>query len=97
MYDIIYIGGGLNYAGAIVAAKHGLKVALVETSLDQLGGVCLHQGCIPSKMFLHYANTMRQSKENIFEGDIRLDMQVLTKKKDKLIASAMKAVTAQCK
>ncbi len=96
MYDIIYIGGGLNYAGAVVAAKHGLKVALVETSLDQLGGVCLHKGCIPSKMFLHYANTMRQSKENVFEGGIMLDMQVLTEKKDKLIASATKAVTAQC-
>jgi dihydrolipoyl dehydrogenase len=97
MYDIIYIGGGLNYAGAVVAAKQGLKVALIETSLDQLGGICLHKGCIPSKMFLHYANTMRQSKESVFTGDIMLDMQVLTAKKSKLIASATKAVTAQCK
>ncbi|MFC2073374.1 dihydrolipoyl dehydrogenase family protein [Campylobacterota bacterium] len=96
MYDIIYIGGGLNYAGAVVAAKHGLKVALVETSLDQLGGVCLHKGCIPSKMFLHYANTIRQSKESVFNGDIKLDMPTLTAKKAKLIASATKAVTAQC-
>jgi len=96
MYDIIYIGGGLNYAGAIVAAKKGLKVALVETSLDQLGGVCLHKGCIPSKMFLHHANTIRQSKEGVFTGDIMLDMQVLTAKKNKLIKSATKAVTAQC-
>jgi len=96
MYDIIYIGGGLNYAGAIVAAKHGLKVALIETSLDQLGGVCLHKGCIPSKMFLHHANTIRQSKESVFAGDIMLDMQLLTAKKNKLIKSATKAVTAQC-
>ncbi len=96
MYDIIYIGGGLNYAGAIVAAKHGLKVALVETSLDQLGGVCLHKGCIPSKMFLYHANTIRQSKESVFTGEIMLDMQVLTAKKNKLIKSASKAVRAQC-
>lgn len=96
MYDIIYIGGGLNYAGAIVAAKHGLKVALVETSLGQLGGSCLHKGCIPSKMFLHYANTVRQSKESIFAGEIALDMQALTAKKAKLIAAASKAVRAQC-
>lgn len=96
MYDIIYIGGGLNYAGAIVAAKQGLKVALIETSLGQLGGVCLHRGCIPSKMFLHYANTIRQSKESVFVGDITLDMQVLTAKKAKLLASATKAVTIQC-
>ena len=97
MYDIIYIGGGLNYAGAVVAAKQGLKVALIETSLDQLGGVCLHKGCIPSKMFLHYANTMRQSKESVFQGELTLDMQLLTAKKNKLITSATKAVTAQCK
>jgi dihydrolipoamide dehydrogenase len=96
MYDIIYIGGGLNYAGAIVAAKHGLKVALVETSLDQLGGSCLHKGCIPSKMFLHHANTLRQSKESVFTGELTLDMQVLTARKNKLISSATKAVMAQC-
>jgi dihydrolipoamide dehydrogenase len=96
MFDIIYIGGGLNYAGAIVAAKHGLKVALVETSLDKLGGACLHKGCIPSKMFLYYANTLRQSKESVFTGDIMLDMKILTAKKNKLIRSATKAVTAQC-
>jgi dihydrolipoamide dehydrogenase len=96
MYDIIYIGGGLNYAGAIVAAKKGLKVALVETSMNQLGGVCLHKGCIPSKMFLHHANTVRQSKESVFTGELMLDMQVLTAKKNKLISSATKAVRAQC-
>ena len=96
MYDIIYIGGGLNYAGAIVAAKHGLKVALVETSLGQLGGSCLHKGCIPSKMFLHHANTIRQSKGSMFKGEITLDMPTLAAKKDKLIAAASKAVRAQC-
>ncbi len=96
MYDIVYIGGGLNYAGAIVAAKQGLKVALVETSLDQLGGVCLHKGCIPSKMFLHHANTIRQSKESVFSGELTLDMKILTAKKDKLIRSATQAVRAQC-
>jgi dihydrolipoamide dehydrogenase len=96
MYDIIYIGGGLNYAGAIVAEKHGLKVALVETSLEQLGGVCLHKGCIPSKMFLHYANTIRQSKERIFTGEIVLDMPTLTAEKDKFIETAAKSIKAQC-
>lgn len=96
MYDIIYIGGGLNYAGAIVAAKHGLKVALVETSLDHLGGACLHEGCTPSKMFLHYANTILQSKESVFMGDIKLDMPTLTAKKVKLIASTTKAIRVQC-
>lgn len=97
MYDIIYIGGGLNYAGAVIAAKQGLKVALIETSLDQLGGACVHKGCIPSKMFLHYANTLRQSKEGIFNGNIMLDMQRLSEKKRKTIANITKSITAQCK
>jgi dihydrolipoamide dehydrogenase len=97
MYDIIYIGGGLNYAGAIMAAKKGLKVALVEKDLKQLGGVCLHKGCIPSKMFLHYAKIAHQSQNNIFEGSLKLNMKTLVGKKDKLISSAAKAVTAQCK
>lgn len=96
MYDIIYIGGGLNYAGAIVAAKEGLKVALVETSLEQLGGACLHKGCIPSKMFLHHADTIRQSKERMFTGEIALDMPTLTAEKNKLIAIAAGSIKAQC-
>jgi len=96
MYDIIYIGGGLNYAGAVVAAKEGLKVALVETSLDHLGGSCLHSGCIPSKMFLHHANTVRQSRESVFRGEIALDMPTLTAQKAELLASASRSVRAQC-
>lgn len=97
MYDIIYIGGGLNYAGAIVASKQGLKVALVETSLAHLGGTCLHEGCIPSKMFLHHANTVRQSKEDVFRSELVLDMPILTAKKSELIAGASKSIRAQCK
>ncbi len=97
MYDIIYIGGGLNYAGAIIAAKSGLKVALIEQSLSQLGGVCLHKGCIPSKMFLHHAQTLWQSRQSPFQGTLTLDMQALLAQKNHLIESATKAVTAQCK
>lgn len=96
MYDIIYIGGGLNYAGAIMAAKKGLKVALIEKDLTQLGGVCLHKGCIPSKMLLHYALTAHQSRNNIFDGSLKLNMKSLMEKKDKLILSSTKAVTSQC-
>ncbi len=96
MYDIIYIGGGLNYAGAVVAAKNGLKVALIERDLAQLGGVCLHKGCIPSKMFLHHADTIRQSRSALFDGQLTLDMRRLTERKAHLIQNATKAVTAQC-
>jgi len=95
-YDIIYIGGGLNYAGAIVAAKNGKKVALIESDISQLGGVCLHKGCIPSKMFLHYAMGVFESQNEIFEGEIKLNMQTLFEKKRSLLSSVTKVVTKQC-
>jgi len=96
MYDIIFIGGGLNYAGAIVAAKNGKKVALIEKDMKQLGGVCLHKGCIPSKMFLHYANVVYESKSDILEGESALCMQKLVHKKTSLIENAWHAITKQC-
>ena len=96
MYDIIFIGGGLNYAGAIVAAKNGKKVALIEKDMQQLGGVCLHKGCIPSKMFLHYSNVVYESQSDILENKTALSMQKLFEKKTNLIENACKAVTKQC-
>ena len=96
MYDIIYIGGGLNYAGAIVAAKNGKKVALIESDMNQLGGVCLQKGCIPSKMFLHYSNLVYESKNEILKGVLHLDMKTLLEKKDALLKSVTKVVQKQC-
>ena len=96
MYDIIYIGGGLNYAGAIVAAKAGKKVALIESDMSQLGGVCLHKGCIPSKMFLHYSNLVYESANEILQGALSLDIKTLVEKKNALLKSVTKVVTKQC-
>jgi len=50
-YDVIVIGSGpAGYVCAIRAAQLGLKTAIVER--DQLGGVCLNWGCIPTKALL---------------------------------------------
>ncbi len=96
MYDIIYIGGGLNYAGAIVAAKNGKKVLLIERDLEQLGGVCLHKGCIPSKMFLHYASLIYESHHEILQGELKLSQQTLLEKKNTLLQKVTQVVTKQC-
>lgn len=49
-YDLIAIGSGpAGQKGAIAAAKLGKKVALIERRSQELGGVCLHTGTIPSK------------------------------------------------
>lgn len=64
-YDVVVIGGGWGgYTAAVAAARHGRRVALVER--DQLGGVCLHRGCIPTKVLLQTADllaTARRAEE----------------------------------
>ena len=53
-YDIAIIGSGPGgYVAAIRAAQLGLKTAIIER--DELGGVCLNWGCIPSKALLRNA------------------------------------------
>lgn len=54
-YDIIVIGSGPGgYVTAIRASQLGLKTAVVER--DNLGGICLNWGCIPTKALLKSAN-----------------------------------------
>ncbi len=95
-YDICFIGGGLNYAGAVVAKRGGLKTLLVERDLSRLGGTCLHNGCIPSKMFLHHAEAVLQSETGPFERAARLDMDALYTKKERIVAESTAAITRQC-
>ncbi|MBA5723803.1 dihydrolipoyl dehydrogenase [Candidatus Liberibacter sp.] len=53
-YDVIIIGSGPGgYIAAIRAAQLGLKVAVVE--YENLGGICLNWGCIPTKSLLRSA------------------------------------------
>ena len=54
MYDLAIIGGGPGgYVAAEKAAKAGLSVVLFEAG--ELGGVCLNEGCIPTKTLLYSA------------------------------------------
>jgi dihydrolipoamide dehydrogenase len=61
-YQLLILGGGpAGYVAAIRAARENLKVALVEKSA--LGGLCLNQGCIPSKSLLASAELLEKIKE----------------------------------
>ncbi|NCP04454.1 MAG: NAD(P)/FAD-dependent oxidoreductase, partial [Deltaproteobacteria bacterium] len=52
IYDLVVIGAGPGgYVAAIRAAQLGFSVAVVEKRAS-LGGVCLNEGCIPSKALL---------------------------------------------
>lgn len=62
-YDIVILGAGSGgYATALRAAQLGMKVALVEG--DKVGGTCLHRGCIPTKAYLHAAETADTVRES---------------------------------
>jgi len=95
-YDILFLGGGLNYAGAVVASKAGLRCALVEKNPAHLGGTCLHNGCIPSKMYLEAAETIRRSQKKHLKGALTLEMAVLDEEKEALLDRATRAITKQC-
>ena len=61
-YDLVVIGGGPGgYVAAIRASQLGLNTALVE--YENLGGVCLNWGCIPTKALLKTAEVYRNIKD----------------------------------
>lgn len=75
MYNLAIIGSGpAGYVAAERAGSAGLKVVLFEKK--ELGGVCLNEGCIPTKTLLHsaklldYAKTSDKYGINIAEANI---------------------------
>ena len=59
-YDLGIIGAGpAGYTAAFSAKKAGLNVVLFEK--DEVGGVCLNRGCIPTKTILHSAEAYAQT------------------------------------
>ena len=76
-FDLIVIGSGPGgYVAAIRAAQLGLSVACVED--QDLGGVCLNIGCIPTKALLTsalLANEMREGEQHgIIAKDLTFDL-----------------------
>ena len=62
-FDVLILGAGSGgYACALRAAQLGLRVGLVEKG--NLGGTCLHVGCIPTKALLHAAEVADSARES---------------------------------
>ena len=67
-YDVVVLGAGPGgYTAAFRAADLGLKVLLIERYQD-LGGVCLNVGCIPSKALLHTAAIIQETQDMAAHG-----------------------------
>ncbi len=95
-FDLLILGGGMSYVGAIRAAQLGLSVGLVER--DRLGGTCLNRGCIPSKALLETADLLHRVTEQGAEfglaghDGISLDYGALGKRRDAVIEKHVKGV-----
>ena len=60
--DVAVVGGGPGgYTAAFRCAELGLETVVVDES-KRLGGVCLHEGCIPSKALLHVAGVLDEAE-----------------------------------
>lgn len=99
--DVVVIGGGPGgYAAAIRLGQLGKSVVLIEK--DQLGGVCLNHGCIPSKTLIHtaeqYHNLAHLSKMGIHIPTEQPSFQMETWQdwKGSIISQLQQGVTHLC-
>jgi dihydrolipoamide dehydrogenase len=87
--DVVVLGAGPGgYTAAFRAADLGKKVILIER-YDDLGGVCLNVGCIPSKALLHAADVINEAAEiadmGISFGKPKIDLDKLRAGKDGVV------------
>ena len=100
MYDLMIIGGGpAGYVAAERAGHNGLSVVLVEKKA--LGGVCLNEGCIPTKTMLYsakiYENALHGDKYGIYGDNIRFDYAKIVARKNKVVRKLVAGVAAKMK
>lgn len=94
-YDVVILGGGTGgYVAAIKASQLGLKTAVVEAR--ELGGTCLHRGCIPSKALLRSAEVFATAKEGADFGvnvtEVSLDYLKVHERKNGIVDQLHKGV-----
>ena len=91
VYDLIVIGGGPGgYVAAIRAAQLGMGVAVVERR-ERLGGVCLNEGCIPSKALLDSSELFALARDRFAGHGIEipaptLNLSRMLARKDEVVA-----------
>ena len=99
--EVVVLGSGPGgYTAAFRAADLGKKVILIER-YDNIGGVCLNVGCIPSKALLHTAEIINEAAEmsdhGIDFGKPKIDISKLAGFKNKVISQLTGGLAALAK
>jgi dihydrolipoamide dehydrogenase len=102
--ELAVLGGGPGgYSAAFRAADLGIETTIVERR-QRLGGVCLLEGCIPSKALVHVGRGLARAQElrewGVALGRPQIDTDALRRRKDKCIAElsgGLKALARQRK
>lgn len=88
--QVVVLGSGPSgYSAAFRCADLGLKTIIIER-YENIGGVCLNVGCIPSKCLLHIVKVIDEIKflksQGILNNDINLDIKKIRNWKNKIIS-----------
>ena len=99
-FDLIVIGGGpAGYLAAERAGHAGLSTLLIEKRF--IGGVCLNEGCIPSKALLYSAKVCDQArhgqKYGVIAGSVLLDHEAVVNRKNKVVNTLVSGVRSKLK
>lgn len=94
-FDLAVIGSGPGgYEAALHAARHGMKVCLVEKAA--LGGVCVNWGCIPTKALLRSAEVYDLAQNpatfGVNVGEVSFDLQQAVKRSRNVALKSSKGV-----
>ena len=100
MYDLAIIGGGPGgYVAAERAGAAGLSVVLFEKRT--LGGVCLNEGCIPTKTLLYsakvYDYTRHADQYGVTVDGSAVNFGAVFKRKEKVVRKLVAGVKAKMK
>lgn len=95
-YDVLVIGSGPGgYVAAIRASQLGMKAAVVEK--ENVGGICLNWGCIPTKSLLKSAQAYEYAKHAAdygvaIDGEVKADFPVMVKRSRDVAGGMSKGV-----
>ena len=100
-FDLVVIGGGpAGYLTAERAGHAGLKTLVIEKR--EFGGVCLNEGCVPSKTFLNSAKVMDYANHSAnygvkVGGKVSIDQKFVVERKNGVVKMLVSGIKAQLK